>query len=274
METIVLATDFSVTGNNAVRYGCEIAKQLKTKIVLAHAYSLPLGGYDSMAPLDVISEMQSASHDALRELRKELQAEFGFDNDIITYAGAGSSEGIIEEVVERFNASLVVLGIVHGAGAIKIHLTGSTVTDLIHELRVPVLVVPQHCKFKPISQIVFAFDPKSDKDTTPVLMVKQFASLFKAKLDLLSVLPMPIDARQAELVSERIEALFADVNHNTTITHAADVAKGLEKALQASKADLVVMHPKKHSFLSRLFESGTTTQLIYALEVPMLSFHV
>ena len=273
MKTLLLATDFSMAGNNAVLYGCEMAKVLKARVVIVHAYSLPLGGYDSMAPLEVISEMQSASHDALRELRKQLQVQFGETLEILLHAGAGSSEGIIAEAVQKFTANIVVVGIVDHAGALKKHLTGSTVTDVIHELTVPVLIVPEFCRYQKISKLVFAVDPQVDKDSTPAIMVRQFADLFGAELELLTVLPMPIDAKQAELSRQHIEGLFSATNHKTTVLHAADVKKGLEEALNASTADLVLLHPRKHGFLSRLFESGTTTRLVYALRTPMLSFH-
>ena len=69
MKTILIATDFSVPANNAVRYGAQLAKQLDATIVLANAFSLPMGGYYSMAPLAVISELQSSSMEALHQLR-------------------------------------------------------------------------------------------------------------------------------------------------------------------------------------------------------------
>jgi len=274
MKTILLATDFSPAGNNAVQYGCAMAKKLEAKVVLVHAYSLPLGGYDSMAPLEVISEMQTASRDALREYKKELLTEFGSDFEIEIYAAAGSSEGIISEAADKYSAALVVVGIVDHAGTLKKHLTGSTVTDVIHDLTIPVLIVPETCKYHEISSVVFAFDPHEEEDTTPYIMVKQFTNLFSAKLELLSVLPMPIDAKLAQKVKDHVEGLFADTLHKTTILHASDVKKGLQDALNVNTADLILLHPKKHGFLSRLFESGTTARLVYALKTPMLSFHV
>lgn len=274
MKTILLATDFSPAGNNAVKYGCAMAKKLSANVVVVHAYSLPLGGYDSMAPLEVISEMQTASRDALRDFKKELIVEFGSGFDIDIYAGAGSSEGIISEAAQKYSAALVVVGIVAQAGAFKKHLTGSTVTDVIHDLTIPVLIVPEASRFREISSVVFAFDPHEEKDSTPAMMVKQFANLFSAKLELLSVLPMPIDDKLAEKVKIKAQVLFADALHKTTIIHAPDVKKGLEGALNISTADLVLIHPKRHGFLSRLFESGTAARLVYALKTPMLSFHV
>lgn len=204
MNTILIATDFSPSGNNAVRYGALLAKQLDASIILVNAFSLPMGGYDSMAPLAVISELQSAAITALHQLRNELQDELHIGNDIQCVAKPGSSEGIIAELVEERSASIVVLGIAGKAGGFKKHFLGSTVTDAIHDLKIPVLVVPENTSYTPIAKVMFAVDPLQEEEFTSFIIVRQLCEVLNAELEVLSVLSLTDDAAPSDALKNRV----------------------------------------------------------------------
>src|SRR5690242_16482931 len=61
MKTILLATDYSKAANNALYYAIELAKQAKAKLVLFHAYTIPIP----------ISEVQALTPALIMELEKE-----------------------------------------------------------------------------------------------------------------------------------------------------------------------------------------------------------
>lgn len=274
MKTILIATDFSAPANTAVRYGAQLADHLGASIILANAFSLPMGGYDSMAPLSVISDMQSSSMEALHALRNELQDELQITSDIQCVAKAGSSEGIIAELVEERSVSIVILGIASDAGGFKKHFLGSTVTDAIHELKIPVLVIPENTNYSNIEKIMFAVDPEQKEDLSAFIIVRQLCEVLKAELEILSVLPLQEDLSNSVLLKARVAEGLKGFPHKVKIVHSADVAQGLEQYVQTYNPDLLVLHPRHHGILSRLFETGITTRLIYSAKVPLLSFHV
>ena len=53
MKTILIATDFSAAAHNATRYGFELSKVLKAKVILFSAYRLPTAHPESLGCLTV-----------------------------------------------------------------------------------------------------------------------------------------------------------------------------------------------------------------------------
>ena len=274
VKQILIATDFSVSGNNALRYGAQLAAHLDASIILAHAFSLPMGGYDSIAPLTVISEMQTYALDALKDLRRELQNDLNFKGDIQCVAKAGSSEGIIVELVEERSINLVILGISANAGGFKKHFLGSTVTDAIHELKVPVLVIPENTQYTLIETVMFAVDPTQYEDFSSFIIVRQLCEVLQAQLEILCVLPLTDDAIPAETLKWHFANSLKEFPHTVKIVRSKNVADGLEHYVQTYNPDLVILHPHEQGLLSRLFETGITARLVYSAKVPLLSFHL
>jgi nucleotide-binding universal stress UspA family protein len=273
MKKILIATDFSISGNNALRYGAQLAAHLDASIILAHAFSLPMGGYDSIAPLTVISEMQTYALDALKDLRRELQNDLNFKGDIQCVAKAGSTEGIIAELVQERSINLVILGISANASGFKKHFLGSTVTDAIHELKVPVLVIPENTHYSRIERVMFAVDPTHYEDFAAFVIVRQLCEVLKAQLEILCVLPLTEDAASTEALKWHFANSLKDFPHTVKIVRSKNVADGLEHYVQIHNPDLVIFHPHQHGLLSRLFETGITARLVYSAKVPLLSFH-
>lgn len=273
MKTILIATDFSDAAANAVHYGADLAAFLGARIILAHAFSLPVGGYDSMAPLNIIGEMQTASHDALRECRKDIEKRLNRSIDIEIIAEPGAADALITELVDKHQVNLVVMGLVGHAGAVKKHIVGSTVLDAIRELHVPVLVVPQDVSYKKIDNIIFAADPDPDEDMTVFFAAKSFAEVFGASLEVLTVMPEDSSEATAEATRSIIDNNLRSIAHKTTLLRSNDVAATLENYIAAHHSSLVLLHPRRHSLWARLFETGITSRLLYSLKTPVMTFH-
>ena len=270
METILIATDFSPAATNALLYGADLAKYLSAKIILVNAFSIPLGGYGSMVPYDLIYETQKAAIGTLRENRKDLIAHIGYDPGIEMEAELGTVHSVIKDAIHKYGAELVVMGMVGEARAFKRNVIGSNALDAGRSLHIPVIIVPENFQYVPVKKISFACDLNHLEETSLVHMAKAFCVLFNAQLEIVNVNQNQQETVTAPLAHEVLEHITKQIVHKTITINSDDVGLALEEYLKVHKPDLVILNPKKHTLFNKLFGQSVTRKLIFFLNTPML----
>jgi nucleotide-binding universal stress UspA family protein len=270
MERILIATDFSPAAENAIRYGADIAKFLNAGIILVNAFSMPLGGYDVMAPLATIAEMESSGLAALREEKNKIIKRVGYDPGIDCVCEPGSVFGVISDCATKMGVDLVIMGMVGQAGALKQKVIGSSALSAARNLQLPLIIVPERTTYSKISKIAFAFAEQAD----PHMLfhsVRAFAILFGAPVELIQVEPENSDnVRSVELSAEKV---LESVHYTSVKLRNNNPGDALEAYFRLNKPDLVILNPKKHRLFHDLFASGVTSQLAYHLGIPLLAIH-
>lgn len=145
IKTIVVGTDGSSQGQNAVTWTAELARQLGARVVLVHV-APPLappivgaGGYVMYVPQDVIDQNKA-------DLQERVITEFC---EPLRAAGVawesrvqeGSAPIVLADVATEVGAQLIVVG-TRGQHAFAELLHGSTSHGLTLQTELPVVVVP------------------------------------------------------------------------------------------------------------------------------------
>lgn len=133
MNNIVLVpTDFSEVGDNAVNQAVEAAKFLKFKVVLLHVI-------DKVTKSQLKKENQSddAVQQKLDEIAEEIRKNHGIEAEGL--AKEGSIFTTISEVAQDLGANLLYMG-THGKVGVQ-HITGSWALKVITSSPAPVIVV-------------------------------------------------------------------------------------------------------------------------------------
>src|SRR5689334_9682855 len=114
MKNILVAVDFSEASRRATDYAAALAKSFDSNIVLLHAYYIPvpIGDAPGFIPLS-FEEVQQENEALLQREIEYVAGKYGIAAD--GYVRAGFAPGIIKELVEEINASLLVMGM-KGAG--------------------------------------------------------------------------------------------------------------------------------------------------------------
>lgn len=142
MSTIVVATDFSTTAAHATDMAVDYAKKFGAKLVLVHAFELPLqasgiaGGY--VPPANLMEEIRQAARERVKEAADEISAT-GVDCEGVAL-DAPSAIGIVNEAVDR-EADLIVMG-TRGLTGLKHVALGSVADKVVRTAPCPVLTVP------------------------------------------------------------------------------------------------------------------------------------
>src|SRR5262245_38477532 len=138
ITTILVATDFSPDGNNAVCRAALLARQLDARLKLLHV--VDAAGFRPWRnwfarPLDIDLQVAHA-----RALLRRLSAEIAGRHDVSTAVEVLVGDPHEELVAAGAQADLLVLG-QRGRKRWKSAVIGGTADRLLHSSRTPVLVV-------------------------------------------------------------------------------------------------------------------------------------
>lgn len=273
METILVATDFSKPGNGAVEYAAHLARFLNSKLVIAHAFSLPLGGYNMEAPMDTIAELRRNAEERLTLVR-DFVLRNTYDFGIEIYADLGSTVGVIRDVANKCGAELVVMGMTGEAGKLKEHLIGSNTLRVAKEISMPLLIIPEQVSYKPIHEICLAAEIDNIEESTLLYSARGVAKTFGASLEIVTVetAGKTSKAHSPEVYSF-IESRLHDTRHKQVLLHENNKALALEYYFKFHETDMVIVNPRKHSLFKSFFSESMTKHLAFHSRVPLLVIH-
>jgi nucleotide-binding universal stress UspA family protein len=179
----------------------------------------------------------------------------------------------LNNICEEIKPDLVVMGLTGKTRLTKL-IVGSNTIQAVHDLTYPVLVVPPQATFIPIRKIGFACDYKKVKETTPVNLLQKFVRDFNAELHV-----MNIDFENKyfgpESVQENIQLyeMLEDYKPEYHNIESEDITLGINHFAEKTKIDWMVVIPKKHNLLHRIFGRSHTQDLIYHTHIPVLCIH-
>lgn len=273
MENVFLAIDFTDASKNAAAYAANVAGYFGCKLTVFHAYHAPITNFET-GYIPPLTDMKIESEKEMKKFVAELISSHK-ELEVETCIEMGLAGDIITEHAAESNADLIVMGIAGQNSIIKEHLVGSVATQIAQESKIPVLIVPEHCKYSKIKNVAFACDfDRHLEDNTTLLKVKYFASLFDSELQILNVMkPTEEVSEQKAEVEVFIEDKLQNTKHQTYFIYEEKFDKGIVEFIEMHKSDLIITSPKKHNFFHNLFIESHTKKLVFHSPVPILAIH-
>ena len=248
-KRILFPVDFSEPCKDVAPYVRDMKDHFSAELGLIHSYGPEALAYSPLAITDpgLPEEVRALTEQRLGEF---AQCAFPGVEQIELYSGLGEPGSVIEDVVKRQGADLVIMP-THGRGPLRRMLLGSVTAKVLHDLTVPVWTsTGAGAPHLPCRTILCAVDD-SDETEGVVRAAAALAASFGARLSLAYVLEIPpasvelafgpykndfvnaADARLRELKGN----LGLDVPH-----HILDglVAEALHDEAVRIKADLLV----------------------------------
>jgi universal stress protein A len=142
IKRMLCASDFSPASRPALRLAQELARTLKARLILFHAYetTVPIGNGGYLPP-SVMQEMLTATRDAAAQSLKRLaRSPQGKHVRISTLLAEGPAAAAIVRAAKKQRVNLVVMG-THGRTGVRRLLMGSVADRVIRTASCPVLVV-------------------------------------------------------------------------------------------------------------------------------------
>ena len=259
MTTIIVPLDFSETSFNAANYAAAMfAESSTTTLVLYHYYAAE-------------SEVATAKQ-FLESLQKQLN-DRGSTTEIVLETGDNFIDRLSAFAHVR-RAYMIVMGLT-GKTPMAQRFSGSNTLKMSEKNVCPVLIVPEHARYKGIHNVLIASEMKYVEESPALIAVKRVLQDFKPLLHILNVDSSHYISLTASFKEERdkMEALLAEFNPEFYFMRLFDFHESINLFTRDKKIDMIIIAPKQHSFYEKLFKVQHTKTVIYHSDVPVLAVH-
>jgi len=272
MKTIICATDFSANSIYAIHYAAALADKLESKIILVHAYEVPV--LNTEQPLASISfedeQLKSAAENKLRSIITGVKKKYP-SVEVTPLLLEGPADLRLLEITREQKADLLVVGLTETTVLERL-FTGSTTSTVLGEANCPVLCIPPKAKFRGINKIIFSTDLHEDNLRAATSLVP-FSKKFDAEIIFLYVDKKHL-IHSDEAISEMTAKIRSKIKYQKIsgyISKNPQITEGISFFLKKHKADLLVMLTHQKHFPETLFNPSMTRVMSHETKIPLLS---
>jgi nucleotide-binding universal stress UspA family protein len=270
---ILIPVDFSDCAINALKYAISFAKSTEAKLVLLHAYHIPIPAAEAGLTIDpnIAEEFIDEGEEKmaklytrfpeLEKIAEKYEIKMSFASDAIV------------STAKEVNADLIIMG-THGAANAFDELVGSNTLHVIRKCDIPVLAVPLNYREADIKEILFSYDYHSIKSKGIIQPLIDFTLAFGAKLHIIHITDK-LDKLHSDAVGEArlLEQYLKGISHTYHMLEGEHIETGILEYIRSHDVDVIAVMPRKHSLFQRLFQSSVTRQLVHHSNIPLLAFH-
>tara|TARA_R110001592_G_scaffold3600_1_gene20713 strand:- start:166 stop:984 length:819 start_codon:yes stop_codon:yes gene_type:complete len=270
MSTILVATNFSKTSNNAVEYSASIAKLFNTKLILFNAFKLPVHASNTLLSAASMDGLMEKNKNKLKEIALDISKRFGIEVDYTcSYVNL---EQEIDRLMSVHDSQFLAMGM--SSKSMEQNLLGNPTTTLISMKKFPVLAIPVDAKFTGVQKILFACDLMQDIPLKTLARLRQIALKLKADVTVFyvdqTINELKLSASSQDTIDKELEGvtlLYKNIASNTVIDE-------IEKEIKKSNSELLVMVPKKYGFWESIIHKSKTRVMASGINIPLLSIPI
>jgi len=266
MKTIIIASDYSATANNALQYAASLARVFKADLLLFNVFHPSVHVSNSLVSAGAMDHIIKNNEDQLNQLAAETARQYQIN--VTGVSRAADTIEALEDYISSHPADLLVMGM--DSGLTEYQLFGNTTTAAIRRLKCPVLVVPNDVPFKNIQKILYACEYTYLHQDNHLDLLREITRRFAAEL---RVFHVETEALTPAVVNDQIrviDALMKNVDHTYTFAENADIIEGIIQEVEEWPADLLVMVPHKAGFWESLLKVSNTREMALRTRIPLL----
>jgi nucleotide-binding universal stress UspA family protein len=275
MKKFLVPTDFSDTSKNAAKFAAQAVATVKDAQIILYNVSDTIGrGVDGSVLTETDDDRATVLGNAMLQLKDEITPFAGGAKiDIVLEQGSSLVDNL-ERYVRHYAIDLVIMGIT-GATRLEQIFMGSNTLNMVNTRICPVLIVPPDANFKQIKNVVLASDMKEVATTTPVAPIKSVLDIFGANLHIVNVDSEHYVELTDEYKTERavLERMLKDYNPSFYFIRQYDFLDAISQFTADKNIDLIIIVPRKNSFLGGLFKTSHTKKLAYHSHIPIVAIH-
>lgn len=272
-QTILVPTDFSNNSLIAARYGIELARKMKVRVHLFHAYTSFTSAFQS--PLANETDEQRAKIGAEKGLAEFIE-KLGKHADVQLTSGTAKNNLLdaINQYIREDDVRLVVMG-VYGASGTRKDLLGNNTYDVAKDVSRPLLIVPEHTNSFKLKNVVFF----TDYQQGDVKSLTNFNTLFgdiHPSCTLVHIhegkdVPTAEDLRKLEQWKEVLEKQSPVKSLSTEMAHVPENVEAVNEILDKLKADMTVITLiDARGFFKKLLHKSLARAIILNPQTPVL----
>ena len=272
MKTILAPTDFSASSINAVNYAADMALAVNAQLNLINAVQFPIAASELSLPESVMDEIIDMGNSDLEELANKLEKRTNNKISISSEVLFGPVEHQLELMSARKRPLAIVLCTIPGK-TFERALLGSTVFHAMNHIPYPLMIIPENFQFNPIREIALACDLEDIEENIPFETIKEWLSLFKARLHIVHVSVKNKEFRSSQLSgSVSLQNHFASYTPKFHFLEGPDLGDELNHFAKSINLDLLIVMPRTYGMF-KPFHKKYSKKLIRHNQIPVLSIH-
>ena len=278
-KKILLPTDFSENAENAIKYAIELYKNEECDFHILNVFHTSGFATDNIMVPEVAEiaykSVKETSEKGLKETLEKFQEESLSNHDFFTISNFNSLLHSIDEIVEKENIDLIVMGTQGATNAADIIFGSNTVMVMEEERDCPVLAIPKDVNFKKPKEIVFPTSYNTHYKRRELEHLIKLAFNNKAAIRVLHVEKKKEHqlAPLQKINKELLEEYFEGLDYSFHLIYNVEVKTALDCFVQSRDSDMIAFINKKHGFIDSIFTRHLVQELGYKSKVPVLTMH-
>jgi nucleotide-binding universal stress UspA family protein len=275
MNNFIVPIDISDASKNAARYAAHISNGIPdAHLILYSVFDVLEVGSDS-SPLSTEGDEDPARKEivelALESVRTDIS---GITSAKITLVAEEDNHFLdaLAKYVWGNNVQLIFMGI---TGSSRLWQMGSNTLNAVRRGIAPVVIVPPDAHSQSAKNLMLLTDFKDIEHTIPINTVKSILDLFKPRLHIVNVDHEHYVQVTDEYKTERtkLETSLAAYKPDFYFIRLFDFVEATNQFVVDNKIDLILTFPRRHSFLSHIFKTTSTTKLATQSHVPIVAIN-
>ena len=270
MKTLIVATDFSPIARNATEYAMEMARAIHANVHLLHVYQLPV----NYGAIDIPASMpywEEETEDLMAEIKKQWDQKTDGRVTVSTEVRIGSFMIELAAICDRLQPYAVIMGCKGSTAAERLFL-GTHAISAMKRLAWPVITVPLEATFNAVRKIALACDLEDPEITVPLDDISRLVTDFDATLHVLNTGKGQINDPQMVSASGWLGEKLKHVQHKLHFIE-GDTDEAILHFAEKNNVDLLVVLPRRHSFLDALIHKSHTKQFVLHSHIPLMALH-
>ena len=275
MNTILALTNFTPISINSVNYAADVAASIQAELQIINVCELPIAFTEVPLPTYDIDRLVKEAERQLADLKKAVAFRLPNLISIETIVKQGDILSEINRYCEEIQPFAVVMA-AETATSFEQFMFGGKTVSAVHQLHWPIMVVPENVQFKGIKKIGLACDFKNVIDSVPAAEIKMMVHNFNAELHVVNVYPEKLGSGlNASDVAESglLQTILQDVNPIYHFISDNDVEEGINDFADKNELDMLIIIPKKHLLISKIFQHSYSKRMVLQMRVPVLAIH-
>lgn len=274
MKNILLPTDFSKNSVNAINFAIKLFEHTACNFYILNVQKASSFISDDMMVVSTSATIYNTLIDAAKKsianiishIENKSKNENHTFHSIVDYDNFIDS---INQICEKHHVDFIVMG-TKGASGLEKVIFGSNTVHVMQRCYVPVLAIPNGCKYKSIDTIAFTSSFSSSYLIEDLQPLKELVVSNSSKLKVLHVVE---ENNFAENLSQNIDffhANFRQVEYDRIVSDDKDVYNNIHDYAISNDIKMIAMLSKKHSFLERLFTKHSVETFAFKIDIPFL----
>lgn len=274
MKTILLPTDFSKNSINAINYAVALCKHIECKFYILNVQKASTFISDDMMVPNATATIYNTIVDVAKKSINNIiiKIENKYNNKKHHFSAVVDYDNFIDsinQVSEKYNVDLIIMGTKGASGVSKI-LFGSNTVKVIQRSKVPVLAIPEHCEFSSLDKIGFITSFKTLYNFKNLKLLKYFTDLNYSELFILHALVNDDFASELDKNYDLFKQNFEKTIFKNLQVNDNNVYEAIHTFAKTNAVKMIAMCITKHSFFERLFIMHTFETIAFNIDVPFL----